>query len=813
MPKVAKREIAMTGTDMTSGQHIGACIDRETLSRYVHGQILSTESSAVSLHLASCERCVLECESLSAGDDQFEAELKRIGKHREWQISPGCALMLERIRQARRYPSSKSAIIQAVFSQDDTKSLRNESTASDLDERVIQPSPQFGRYTIVRHLGAGGMASVYQALDNRLNRQVALKLPHRSIQADPAVRARFQQEGNAAAAVNHPHVCGVLDIGEFEGLCYLTMPLLEGESLAQRLKRDPPLELAAALQIMCGLCDAVDAIHARDVIHRDIKPANIFLASDGRAVLMDFGIALANKGDDRLTRTGLLMGTPAYFSPEQASGAWNQVGPAADIYALGVVLYELLYGRAPFNGTPGVIIGNILHQAPPKLVSQYPDCDQRLTEICDRAMAKQPTERFANGASFRVAIQDWLASRVGSRVTPRNSSGRWRIMIVGVIALATILACITFKFKSRWGEVEITIRSPQPDDATLAQLSQTVVVPQSPSPVRRDSLAALDPNRIASDHHRALPELVRLPLGMKWVACLGPEQLSIAGDGKPPPKIQMATVCGDGTKLALMHEGPIVTIWDLLTLTRKSVFSLPKNDRTFTLSVDGSLLLTAGGGWRIRVWDLERSLEVASLSGHTNWINTLAIDGEGQRAASSSKDGTVRCWDVRRQVLLWTKPHGSWTRSIAIDDSGAHVVSGGNDGFVKFWNGETGEALGGFKAFSRPLVDLKIAKGRKLLSTLDIDGNLSVWELLDNRRRWNVETRPLQSIRFSPDGDRIACTAKSGSLVVLNTESGRPEMMIPNSTVERSWMVVGFSSDDRHMILRNADGYICLLQY
>jgi WD40 repeat protein len=301
---------------------------------------------------------------------------------------------------------------------------------------------------------------------------------------------------------------------------------------------------------------------------------------------------------------------------------------------------------------------------------------------------------------------------------------------------------------------------------------------------------------------------------MKWVACLGPDQLSPTTDqAQSPAGIQMATISGDGTTLALLHDGPIATIWDLPTLTRSSVLPLPKNDTTMTLSIDGSRLLTAGGGWRVRVWDVTSSRELAALPGHTNWINTLAIDESGQRAASSSKDGTVRCWDVSRQELCWTNPHGSWTRSVAISQRGDRIASGGNDGLVKFWKADTGEAQGGFQASNRPLVDLRFTNGTELLSTLDIDGNLSVWELDGNRLRWSLATRPLHAVRFSADGERIVCTGTSGSLAVLDTASGRSETTLLDTVVERSWNVVGFSDDDRHMVIRSADGYVSILQF
>ena len=207
------------------------------------------------------------------------------------------------------------------------------------------------RYTLDRELGRGGMATVYLAHDLKHDREVALKVLRPDLAATLGPE-RFQREIRFAARLQHPHILSVYDSGESGGQLWFTMPFVEGESLRDRLRRERQLSLDDALRVARETAEALGYAHEHGIIHRDIKPENIMLTRDGNTLVADFGIARAvgAEGSERLTVTGLSVGTPAYMSPEQAAGA-SELDGRTDIYALGCVLYEMLAGEAPFTGT------------------------------------------------------------------------------------------------------------------------------------------------------------------------------------------------------------------------------------------------------------------------------------------------------------------------------------------------------------------------------------------------------------------------------------------------------------------------------
>ncbi|MBI3181445.1 MAG: protein kinase [Myxococcales bacterium] len=262
-----------------------------------------------------------------------------------------------------------------------------------------------GKWRLEKKIGEGGMGTVYLAKDLQLDRPVAVKILSSSLLNDPEVVARFEREAKVTAGLDHPNIVPVHAVGRHESRPFMVMKKLEGETLSSVLRQKGGLTLDETLALMRQLASGLDYIHSKGFVHRDIKAGNIFVGQDGLATILDFGILRPARGAEALTRTGVVMGTPQYMSPEQAKGA-REVDHRADLYALAVVLFECLTGTLPFEAESELqVIQMQAHSPPPDLLERAPWIPRPVAEVVRRALAKRPEDRFPSGAELVAALE------------------------------------------------------------------------------------------------------------------------------------------------------------------------------------------------------------------------------------------------------------------------------------------------------------------------------------------------------------------------------------------------------------------------
>jgi len=356
-------------------------------------------------------------------------------------------------------------------------------------DQVPETAPKtVGKYQITDLLGKGAMGVVYRALDPLLGRYVAVKVMSQGIASDQELRDRFLREARAAGSLQHPNIITIYDFGEAEGSLYIAMEYVEGSDLSEIMERRDPLPLTGKIDIVVDALHALDYAHSRGVVHRDVKPANIRVSVDGRAKLMDFGIARLEKSD--LTKSGMMIGTPSYMAPEQVTG--GAITPATDVFAIGAVLYEFLVNRATFPGdTMHAVLYKVVSEQPPPLRDVAAALPPSLQPIVDRALAKDPRHRYPTAGamardleSVRVALSGGATVRVAARATPlrttiraealRVRKRRRRLAWLGAGAGVVVLAAVSFLIIGghRLRQAGAGAAAPQPAATGLAPTSR-----------------------------------------------------------------------------------------------------------------------------------------------------------------------------------------------------------------------------------------------------------------------------------------------------------------------------------------------------
>lgn len=408
-----------------------------------------------------------------------------------------------------------------VLGEQDTQSQALETKEWSPDDPQPEPSHkaalgseatrlprQIGRYEVLRKLGQGGMGTVLLAHDTVLDRNVALKLPHFNVREDAAGIERFYREARAMATIHHANLCPIHDVGEHEGQPYITMAYIDGQSLAEAIATEGTMDPYRAIQLIRKLALAMQAVHEAGVLHRDLKPSNVMIDQQGEPFITDFGLASRDRQMEAdLTQSGTVIGSPAYMAPEQVSGTREAIGSHTDVYALGVILYQLLCGRRPYDGSGLAVLGQISSGKPPTPPSELADVDEQLEAICLKAMAHEVDDRFPTADKLADALRSLPneSSRVVSPVAttagfPKEATDprkrhRWLVWGIAACTLSLIVGTAAMVF----------VRPNKPTGLERASSANNeahrIGIASRPSGDAIDLIAMIDPVRDSYTEH------------------------------------------------------------------------------------------------------------------------------------------------------------------------------------------------------------------------------------------------------------------------------------------------------------------------
>jgi WD40 repeat protein/serine/threonine protein kinase len=668
------------------------------------------------------------------------------------------------------------------------------------DEHPPEPVPLppglvLGDYELIARLAQGGMGVVYKARQKSLNRIVALKTIKAGALASERELRLFQIEAEAIAALDHPGIVPILEVGEQGGMRYYSMKLIEGLNLHQCRKRFRGQPRAIA-HLVAQVARAIHHAHLRGVLHRDLKPSNILIDAPGEPHVVDWGLAKRLEVEGDLSSVGGVAGTPCYMAPEQAQGRREAITTATDVYGLGTILYVLLTQKPPFRAeTTMQTLRLVIEREPKRPRAVDPRIDADLETICLKCLEKEPKRRYASAGELaddlerRLAGEPILARPVSSTERILKWAGRHPAVsgLSGLSILAILAGLAGFIWE--YGQA-VEAREGLRAALSLSRQNETQALRSEDAALRlayaaKLNLAARDWTDANTEHLQQVLEETRPQPGGKddlrgfeWYylqRLCHLDRWTFSGHGGPVWDVAFSP---DG-KLLASASMKGVWIWEAASGHLIRILPVQGDAMAVAFHPDGKRLITGGTGRTLTLWDTVSGQVLRTLQGHAERVLQVVFNADGTRIASSSHDGTFRTWETEtgrlaQTVRVFDESEQTAPR-VAFSPDGRRLVTTSKPAGIKVWDVASGTALHGFSSGDRltPVVALS-PDGRSLASSSDTS-LIKVWDLAAGKvvQIFKGPRSSGSSLIFSPDGRTLASASLDQMVTLWDTATGQ----------------------------------------
>lgn len=664
---------------------------------------------------------------------------------------------------------------------DRIKQLPIPATSEAPAEREL---PRVPGYEIVEEIARGGMGVVYKARHVKLNRLVALKMVLAGNHASQSEFKRFLVEAEAVAALQHPGIVQIFETSEHNGLPYFSLEFVDGGSLAAKV-RDKTLSPREAATIVEQLARTMSYAHSQGVVHRDLKPENVLLALNGTPKISDFGLAKRVESVRDLTFPGAVIGTPSYMAPEQARGQSNAVGPPADIYALGAILYRLTTGRPPFQAADVPETLRQVAQDEPVLPTRLqPNIPRDLETICLKCLDKSPANRYGTAVELADDLRRFLDDQpiLARPAGPILRLYKWVRRRPTQAALATVSMAALLTVLAVWAGFTNTLSRRNEDIRQERDNAQTKEFQANAD--RVDALVATSARLLDEDDLTgALPWLVRALAKEQRGAAMEEMHRRRIGEvmARVPRLVRLwqQDVNGyclefspDGKRVAVGGQDGITHVYDLLT--GKLAFP-PLRQKAMILglmfSPNGRWLATASADYTACLWNADTGQPAHAPLEHEFVVFQVAFSDDGRRMLTLTHN-QARVFDTLSGKQLRSFEHGPLIRA-ALSPDGRRVVTGGHDHTARVWDVESGTQILPSLKHGNQVFDVAISPDDKLIGTASLDYKGRIWDAATGKLIAELpHSGVVKQVLFSSDNRHVATESQDGMIAIWRAESG-----------------------------------------